>query len=189
MTNKELIKIYFIRHGEAKASWEEDPDPGLSKKGKSQSELLVNEILNDLPSNLDVISSPLLRARETALPLQNKLGTQVEVSNTYTEIPSPGILLSERKEWLRKIFNAKVSELQEPQIKWRKNIITSLQLIKKDSIVFSHFMVINSVVGWINDSKKVVSFHPDNCSITKIESKEGKFIATKLGKDFATTVQ
>ena len=50
-------------------------------------------------------------------------------------------------------------------------------------------MVINSIVGWINNSKKVVSFHPDNCSITKIESKEGKFIATKLGKDFATTVQ
>ena len=132
MTNKELIKIYFIRHGEAKASWEEDPEPGLSKKGKSQSELLVNEILNDLPSNLDVISSPLLRARETALPLQNKLGAQVEISNTYTEIPSPGILLSDRKEWLRKIFNAKVGELEEPQIKWRNNIITSLQLIKKD---------------------------------------------------------
>ena len=189
MTSNKLVKIYFIRHGEAKASWEEDPDPGLSKKGKSQSELLVNEILNDLPSNLDVISSPLLRARETALPLQNKLGAQVEINNTYTEIPSPGILLSDRKEWLRKIFNAKVSELEEPQIKWRNNIITSLQLIKKDTIVFSHFMVINSVVGWINDSKKVVSFHPDNCSITKIESKEGKFIATKLGKDFATTVQ
>ena len=189
MTNKELIKIYFIRHGEAKASWEKDPDPGLSNKGKDQSELLVNEILYDLPSNLDVISSPLLRARETALPLQNKLGAQVKISNTYTEIPSPGILLSDRKEWLRKIFNAKVSELEEPQIKWRKNIITSLQLIKKDTIVFSHFMVINSVVGWINDSNKVVSFHPDNCSITKIKKHEEKFKITELGRDLPTIIQ
>ena len=82
-----------------------------------------------------------------------------------------------------------MGELEEPQIKWRNKIITSLQLINKDTIVFSHFMVINSVVGWINDSKKVVSIHPDNCSITKIESKKGKFIVTKQGKDLSTTVQ
>ena len=53
MTSNKLVKIYFIRHGEAKASWEEDPDPGLSKKGKSQSELLVNEILNGLIKLMD----------------------------------------------------------------------------------------------------------------------------------------
>ena len=73
MTNKESIKIYLIRHGEADSSWDKDADPRLSEEGKKQSQNLVDEILNDLPSNLEIISSPLLRTRETALPLIDKL--------------------------------------------------------------------------------------------------------------------
>ena len=38
MKNDKEIKIYIVRHGEAGKSWSEDSDPGLSNKGKSQSE-------------------------------------------------------------------------------------------------------------------------------------------------------
>ena len=74
MTNKNTVNIFLIRHGEANASWDEDRDPGLSEKGKLQSELLEKEILNSLPSRFDAISSPLSRAKETATPLKEKLG-------------------------------------------------------------------------------------------------------------------
>ena len=45
MTNKQAVTIYLIRHGEARAAWDQDPDPSLSEKGKQQSELLKEEIL------------------------------------------------------------------------------------------------------------------------------------------------
>ena len=60
MTNKQAVTIYLIRHGEARAAWDQDPDPSLSEKGKQQSELLKEEILSDLPSDFEAISSPLL---------------------------------------------------------------------------------------------------------------------------------
>ena len=189
MTSKESIKIYLIRHGEADSSWDKDADPRLSEEGKKQSQNLVDEILKDLPSSFEIISSPLLRTRETALPLIDKLDLELKIKDTFTEIPSPGIPLSERKDWLRGIFSLKVSELEEPQMEWRNNVINSLKQLKNDTIIFSHFMVINAVVGWINDSEKFVSFYPDNCSITKIERIDGKFNLTVLGKNFPTTVQ
>ena len=41
MNKKKIpVPIYLIRHGEAESSWDQDSNPGLSKKGKRQS--LVN---------------------------------------------------------------------------------------------------------------------------------------------------
>lgn len=189
MTNKQAVTIYLIRHGEARAAWDQDPDPSLSEKGKQQSELLKEEILSDLPSDFEAISSPLLRAQETAIPLKEKLDFELSINDTFSEIPSPGIALADRRDWLRAVFKANVKELQEPQLLWRNSIIESLKRLQKNTIIFSHFMVINCVVGWIKNSEKFVSFHPDNCSITKIIRVEDKFKILNLGRDFTTTVQ
>ena len=181
MTNKQSVTIYLIRHGEAKAAWDQDPDPSLSEKGKQQSELLKEEILPDLPSDFE--------AQETAIPLKEKLDFELSINDTFSEIPSPGIALADRRDWLRAVFDANVKELQEPQLLWRNSIIESLKLLQNNTIIFSHFMVINCVVGWIKNSEKFVSFHPDNCSITKIIRVEDKFKILTLGRDFTTTVQ
>ena len=189
MTNNKPVTIYLIRHGEANAAWDEDPDPGLSEKGKLQSEELKKDLTHDLSSSFDAISSPLLRAQETAKPLKESLGFDLNINDTFAEIPSPGVPLSERRDWLRGIFNAKVTELEEPQFLWRNSIIESLKMLKNDTIIFSHFMVINCVVGWIKNSEKFVSFHPDNCSITKIRKEKDEFKILTTGRDFTTTVQ
>ena len=123
MTNNKPVTIYLIRHGEANAAWNEDPDPGLSEKGKLQSEELKKELTQDLSSSFEAISSPLLRAQETAKPLKETLGFDLNINDTFAEIPSPGIPLSERRDWLRGIFNAKVEEIEEPQLLWRNSII------------------------------------------------------------------
>ena len=130
MTNNKPITIYIIRHGEANAAWNEDPDPGLSEKGKLQSEELKKELTQDLSSNFEAISSPLLRAQETAKPLKETLGFNLNINDTFAEIPSPGIPLSERRNWLRGIFNAKVKELEEPQLFWSISIIESLKVLQ-----------------------------------------------------------
>jgi broad specificity phosphatase PhoE len=52
------INIILVRHGEASASWSEDPDPGLSKDGINQAKKLCeDESLKNL-HNFKFISSP-----------------------------------------------------------------------------------------------------------------------------------
>jgi hypothetical protein len=50
-------------------------------------------------------------------------------------------------------------------------------------------MVINCVVGWINNFDNLVGFYPDNCSITKILNHNGKLELTQVGNELSTVVQ
>jgi len=190
MTKNDEINIYLVRHGEAGKSWDEDLDPGLSDKGKEQSKKLVSELDGDFRLlNFKAISSPLARAQETAIPLQEKHGFDIEIYKTFAEIPSPGIEMSQRSTWLKEMFKVKIDDLEDPQQKWRNSITQSIQGMKEDTIIFSHFMVINCVVGWINNFDSLVGFYPDNCSVTKIINRNGKLELTRVGNELSTVVQ
>ena len=110
------MKIILIRHGEAASSWEKSADPGLSDLGKAQAEECSNKLLKlkDINS-FRLVSSPLSRAKETSKPLSKKINIPVSINPLFAEIPSPGINLSERKEWLQKVFKMKLSDLETPQ--------------------------------------------------------------------------
>ncbi|MCZ6829561.1 MAG: phosphoglycerate mutase family protein, partial [Gammaproteobacteria bacterium] len=60
------LDIFLVRRGEAAADWGEDPDLGLSTLGREQALCASEQIQVRVP--LRVISSPLLRAQETAQP-------------------------------------------------------------------------------------------------------------------------
>ena len=168
------MKIILIRHGEAASSWEKSTDPGLSDLGKAQAEECSNELLKIKNINsYSLISSPLTRAKKTSEPLSKKINIPVSINPLFAEIPSPGINLSERKEWLQKIFRMKLSDLETPQKKWKDAIIAELENINTPTIIFSHFMVINIIVSYLKKSDFIVNFYPDNCSITNL-SKNGK---------------
>ena len=84
MTKNDEINIYLVRHGEAGKSWDEDLDPGLSYKGKEQSKKLVSELDDDFKLlNFKAISSPLARAQETAIPLQEKHSFDIEIYKNF----------------------------------------------------------------------------------------------------------
>ena len=136
------MKIYIIRHGEAAKSWEVDRDPELSLRGREQaqniSDILVQEDLNDF----QIISSPLRRAIETAEPISKKLNKEVEINESFIEIPPPGIDMSERPSWLRDMFSKGVDQFEKPQADWRDKIINVTHSFKSPTLIFSHFMVI-----------------------------------------------
>ena len=72
-----MVKIYLVRHGEATEGWTSQ-DPPLSELGKSQAESLVTFVNSTIDensiNNIDFISSPLNRCKETAsLALENCL--------------------------------------------------------------------------------------------------------------------
>ena len=182
------MKIILIRHGEAASSWEKSTDPGLSYLGKAQAEECSNELLKlkDINS-FRLVSSPLSRAKETSEPLSKKINIPVSINPLFAEIPSPGINLSERKEWLQKIFKMKLSDLETPQKKWKNSIIAELENLDKPTIIFSHFMVINIIVSYLKESDLVVSFYPDNCSITNLsKNSKGEIELINLGSELQT---
>jgi|TARA_B110000438_G_C15814326_1_gene651239 probable phosphoglycerate mutase len=189
MNADEDIKIFLIRHGEAGKSWNEDPDPGLSQKGKEQSEdlkIILNEEYSN--SNFDVVSSPLLRAQETAIPLKEQFNCDIIIDKTFGEIPSPGVPLSQRSVWLKNIFETKIDDLEDAQSLWRDKIINKIQNLDNDTLIFCHFMVINCIVSWLENSDTNVSFYPNYCSITKLLKTRGSINLIEKGRELDTLV-
>ena len=96
-----MTTLWIVRHGEAAASWEKDPDPGLSALGQQQAEATADALSHRVPPDVSLISSPLQRAQETAQALADKLDSRVvEIDSRFSEVRSP-VPLSERKVWLQ----------------------------------------------------------------------------------------
>ena len=162
------IRLIFIRHGEAANAWGDHPDPNLSENGLYQAKKLVNHkrLLN--LQNYFFISSPKLRARETAKPLAKKFNKDVIINKAFTEIPSKDIDLSEKQKWLKKILNTKKEELPKYIKSWKDNIFDQLMNIKNHSVIFTHFMVMNSIASNLKNSETLLCFYPDYTSILEI---------------------
>ena len=94
----------------------------------------------------------------------------------------------ERKNWLQEVFKKNIDELEKPQQIWQSKILSNLKSFTEPTIIFSHFMVINIVVSTLKNDPRVVSFYPDNCSITELKSDEGKLNLISTGNELQTHV-
>jgi len=139
--------------------------------------------------NFQLISSPLARAQQTAIPFQEGLKVPVSINTNFAEIPSPGIVLKDRRNWLKALFTKTIHQLEQPQLDWRNNIIQGIKSLEKDTLIFSHFMTINAIVGWISRSEKVVNYYPNYCSITRIEKIANQYYIRELGAELTTIIQ
>ena len=182
------ISIILVRHGEASASWGDDPDPGLSKIGMDQANKLIDN--KNLPSLLeyDFVSSPKSRALMTAAPLINKYSKNLITDKTFTEIPSTGIKPQNKKDWLSEIVTLKLSDLPDEVNEWRLMLIEKIFETKKNTIVFSHFMVINALVAELTKSDTLLCFYPDYTSITKIIVEDSKVKDLYIGNERKTLI-
>lgn len=184
------MTIYLIRHGEAAQAWDKAPNPKLSGIGQMQAQKLADDYIPLLNArDFQLVTSPLQRAQETAIPFKEALNIAPIINPNFAEVPSPGIALADRRNWLKGLFNKKITELEQPQVKWRNNIISGIQSLEKNTLLFSHFMTINAVVGWIRGNEKLVSYYPNYCSITKIERVGNQFFIRSLGKELTTIIQ
>lgn len=184
-----MIKIYLIRHGEAIDGWT-SLDPGLSKLGKKQAEDLRSSLKKKLKDKTDIISSPLLRCQETANISVSDSKKKIIIDDIFRELPSPIKDLNKRVTWLKRVLPLNWEELEEDTESklsnidyylWRKKIINKIISFKNETVIFTHFVVINYVIGKIMNSNKVINFYPDNCSITEIGIEDNKMELIKLG--------
>jgi probable phosphoglycerate mutase len=162
------MKIFLVRHGEAAAPWHEADDPGLSQRGREQAAATAEQLQQQVEAGIRLISSPLLRARETARPLAQNLDAPIAVVEAFREIPAP-VPLAERQEWLRTVARQSWSEQHERVQEWQQSLLQQLQQLRQPTVVFTHFMVLNAIVGALTAKDRVVCFLPENASVTTLQ--------------------
>jgi len=163
--------ITLVRHGEAAARWWEDPDPGLSEEGRRQAARLVGELASLRPSALLV--SPLRRTRETADYLARHWGITPQVAPVVSEIPAPTDDVEERGRWLESVLSGQWSDMPPAQRVWRDELLEALRSLESDTVVVTHFVAINTVIGAATGDDRLVCERLGACSWTVVELRDG----------------
>ncbi|MFV0309683.1 MAG: histidine phosphatase family protein, partial [Desertimonas sp.] len=154
-----MREILLVRHGRATGGWDDDPDPGLDAVGREQADRLADR-LAPMRSEASprLVTSPLRRCRETAAPLARRWGVAAAVEPTVAEIPSPdGVPFGERVPWLRAAMTGTWSDLGDRFVAYRSAVVSTVGTLPAGTVVVSHFVAINAVIGaCLGDDRLVI---------------------------------
>ncbi len=187
-----MSRIYMVRHGRAAAGWNENPDPGLDELGRSQALAVAAQLSSKGP--LPVISSPLLRCQQTAFPLATAWKQSVTIEPMVGEIPSPeGYTLENRVEWLRNAMATTWSSVAQESGahygEYHANIAKTVASLTTDTVIFSHFIAINAVIGAATNDDRVLIHHLANCSVSVFDTDgNGGLTLVEVGGEDANTL-
>jgi broad specificity phosphatase PhoE len=180
-------RLILVRHGEASAAWGDDPDPGLSDVGRAQASAVADALAPLGP--LAIQTSPLRRCRETAAPLAARWGTEPVISTAVAEIPSPpGVALAERSAWLLSLGDRTWSDADADTARWRAEAVAAVRDLPGDTVVFTHFVAINVLVGAATGDERVFVARFANCSRTIIDVTDGRLQVAELGAEADSTI-
>ena len=176
--------ICIIRHGKASASWHECFDPGLSTTGQDQAQSVCQKFA--MQPVRPVLTSPKLRAQQTAAYLAASWQIEAIIAEAMTELPSPEG--GDRSIWLRQVMQGHWSQ-QSPAVQaWRLGVIECVLRQPTDALIFSHYVAINVLVGAALNDERCLVFRPDNCSITRLLVANGQISLIERGEEAATKV-
>jgi broad specificity phosphatase PhoE len=77
--------------------------------------------------------------------------------------------MSDRIVWLRNAMQGTWDELGSDYVAYRNCITDFVRGIDADTVIFSHFIAINAVIGGVLGDDRLVIRSLDNCSITVFE--------------------
>jgi broad specificity phosphatase PhoE len=181
-----MARIYLIRHGKAEAGFGGAMDPGLDALGLAQAEAVAQTLKSLGP--LPILSSPLARTQQTAAPLAKVWGATPIIEPAVAEIPSPeGMGLDARVVWLRKLMGGSWRDVTPDLAQWREHCITTVETIAQDTVIFSHYVAINVLMGAATGDDRVVVFSPDNCSVTVFEADGQSLRLIEKGEEASLT--
>ena len=189
-----IARLYLVRHARPSASWGEEPDPALDATGREQAEAVARSLSQTLEP-MPIYTSPLCRCRETANPLERLWQRPAEVLEQVAEIPSPPVDLRGRQKWLKETMLGTWRDLNRlappgspDYLVWRQTLLSSLARMPRDSVIFSHFIAINVVVGAAQSRDEVVCFRPDHASVTCVEIENQSVRLLELGRQSDTAI-
>lgn len=177
--------IWLVRHGEAAAGWGEADDPGLSALGHKQAAATAG-ILADQPIG-NIVCSPMQRCQETAAPFATSSSRSILTDPRVSEIPTPPNL-DDRRAWLSGFMSGDWSEAPALLHTWKADLLAAISGLDDGTVVFTHFIAINTIVGHLYDKASVTNFRPGHCSITTLDHTSSGLSVAQLGSEAATRV-
>jgi broad specificity phosphatase PhoE len=180
--------VRLVRHGRAAAGWDTDPDPGLDEVGIAQAQVVAEELR--LVEAAVVLTSPMRRCRETSAYYAEPLGVDVIVDSSVSEVPAPlDVEMEGRADWLRHVMLGKWSDLDDRYAAYRDAVVNRIRLCDQDTIIFSHFVAINTIIGAALGDDCVVIRRLGNCSVTTMEVIDGELSLVEGGQQAETLVR
>ncbi len=163
-----VTDIWLVRHGEAAASFDQEIDPGLSLLGHEQAATAAQQLSAIVPQDAQLWSSPKQRALQTGAPFSGIRDALLQQDERLTELPSPEGL-AQRSEWLQQALASNWSALPTAVHDWRDRAFTALQALSTPTVIFTHFLVINSIAAAVSHEDAVVQCLPANGSIHHLQ--------------------
>lgn len=186
MTGRRLVRL--VRHGRAAAGWDRDRDPDLDHLGREQAEAVADE-LERLPFGA-LVTSPLQRCRSTATVLAARLGVECAVEPLVAEIPSPdGVDMGDRVAWLRAAMPGTWADLGPRYTAYRDAVVGFVRSCDDGTVIFSHFVAINAVIGVCEGDDRLVIRSLDNCSVTTVSIDGGVLTLVEGGREADTLIR
>jgi broad specificity phosphatase PhoE len=183
-----MIRLVLVRHGRPDGAWGRDADPGLDALGHEQAHA-VAELLAPL-GPLPVVVSPLRRTRETAAPLLARWTVDPVIEPAIGELTAPVDPQPDHATWLRSLMAGTGADHAAVTDPFRARVLGAIRALRTDTVVVTHFLAINAVLGAATDDDRVVCFTPTHCSRTVVDLDDGgRLHLVERGEDGRTDVR
>ena len=183
-----MVRIHLVRHGRAAAGWDRDRDPPLDSIGAAQAQRVAERL--DLLGPLPIVTSPLRRCQETAAPLAARWQVEPTIEVAVAEIPSPpGVAMEDRVAWLRQAMAGSWNGLGDRYTEFRDGVLRYVAACERDTVVFSHFVAINAVLGACLGDDRLVIRRLDNTSVTVVETDANGLGLVEAGHEADTLIR
>ena len=93
----------------------------------------------------------------------------------FIEIPSKNIVQDKKQDWLKSIIQTKRDDLPDFIESWSDDIYLKSKSFKENTIVFTHFMVINALLSRLAKKNTLMYFYPNYTSVVKVGIKNNAF--------------
>ena len=182
-----MTDIWLVRHGEAAAAFDQNTDPPLSDLGREQATESAECLSRCVPDDARLLTSPKLRAIQTGEPFAALRKSALDIDRRFIELPSPGALTA-RKDWIQRVLKGRWSELPESVHDWQHDIVATIQAFQIPTVIFSHFLVINTVAAYMSGEDKVLQCLPANGSVHHLRVDEGSWQWVERGEMLQSVV-
>lgn len=170
------VRVALVRHGQEDGEFGVG-DPPLSTAGTRQAREACRDIGRRRWHKL--VASPAARTRQTAEIIAAGLGLTVSVDPVFEELRAPAGV--SRREWQRRVLDSRWEDLPAGLREWRDRVFDRVAGFAADTIVVTHFGVINAVVSRALGSAQFFVFPPRTGSITRLAVNGRWVVVDELG--------